>query len=323
MTDKYWLTVVSLQSEVLSAGDSHPYNRAGDPELVAQIGAARPGEDDYVAPTVKSEDIEINHETGTCTVRVYRPDSDQGGRPLLVWVHGGAWAMGDLEGHEADSTAREVCSRADAVVVSVDYRLAAGGVHYPVPLDDVVAAYIWALSNAEALGADPARVCLGGGSAGGNLAAGAALRLRDRGEPLPVSLALFYPAMHPVLPFLSEEFDAQMARLTPAMTFAPELYRCIIENYLGGPEDQADCYAFPGLADDLALLPPTLIVNDEYDGLRASGEKFAQQLRDAGVPVVLDMAVGTAHGHLSRAGHPETARIIADFATWVAHAGQS
>lgn len=321
MTDIHWERVVTLQQQVNSAGGEHPYERAGDPELVAWIAAALPGEDEYVAPPVKSQDIVITHDTGACTVRVYTPESSREPRPMFVWVHGGAWAMGDLEGPEADTTAREVCARADAVVVSVDYRLAAGGVHYPVPLDDVVAAFLWAVGNADGLGADPARVCLGGASAGANLAAGAALRLRDQGATTPASLALFYPALHPQLPFLSQDFDAVMARLTPGMAFAAELFGPIVENYLGASLEQADCYAMPGLAEDLSGLPPTLIVNCEYDGLRASGERFAQQLGEAGVQVVLDTAVGVAHGHLTRPGHPETVRTTADLAAWVARGG--
>ncbi|MBB5136940.1 acetyl esterase/lipase [Thermocatellispora tengchongensis] len=259
----------------------------------------------------------VDHATGSCAVRVYTPETDADGRPLFVWCHGGAWAAGDLEGPEADATAREVCVRADAVVVSVDYRLAKDGVHYPVPLDDVVAAYLWAVDKAKDLGADPARVTLGGASAGGNLAAGAALRVRDEGAPMPAALLLAYPCLHPELPPASPELQEKLDRLSPAAAFAPHLLTPIVENYLGAPISEATPYAMPGLADDLTGLPPTMIINDEYDGLRASGEHFARQLREAGVEVVLDTVPDVDHGHLARPALPQLEQTYADMARWV------
>ena len=104
---------------------------------------------------------------------------------------------------EADHTSREICARSGAVVVSVDYRLAVEGVHYPVPNDDVVAAVRWAREHAAGLGADAERMTIGGGSAGANLIAGAVLRLRDEGDPLPRAVILIYPLVHPELPPLT------------------------------------------------------------------------------------------------------------------------
>ena len=89
-------------------------------------------------------------------------------RPALVWVHGGAFVGGDLEMPEADWTARQICERAGAVVVSVDYRLAVGDVAYPVPHEDVVAGVRWVRDSAADLGVDPERMSVGGASAGAN-----------------------------------------------------------------------------------------------------------------------------------------------------------
>ena len=116
-------------------------------------------------------------------------------RPALVWVHGGAFLGGDLDMLEADGVAREICARAGAVVVSVDYRLCHGGVTYPVPHDDVVAAVRWVRDYAGRLGVDADRISVGGASAGGNLAAGATLRLRDDDDWLPA--ALCWPIRRP------------------------------------------------------------------------------------------------------------------------------
>ena len=105
---------------------------------------------------------------GPVPVRIYTPRR-RTERPCLVWAHGGAFRVGDLDMREADWTAREVCARAGAVVVSVDYRLAVDGVSYPVPHDDIVAAIAWVRDNAAALGIDPSGSRWAGPAPGGNL----------------------------------------------------------------------------------------------------------------------------------------------------------
>jgi acetyl esterase/lipase len=218
--------------------------------------------------------------------------------------------------HEADAVAREVCVRADAVVVSVDYRLA-WGLHYPAPSDDVVAAFDWAVARACALGADSARVTIGGASAGGNLAAGAALRLRDRGREQPGSVLLLYPILHPVIPEPSKELAGKIAGLSPMLRPSADLVETVVENYLGVPASQATGYGMPGVADDLRGFPPTMIINSEYDGLRASAERFARQLFDAGVPVTERIEEGVYHGHLARGGGAPFLHSVSAMADWV------
>lgn len=316
--DPFWERLVASHRALAAGDNAHPDLVAGDPALVARLLAPVEGEDSYQPPVVQTRDITLSDDTGCFQVRVYTPESPpRARRPLLVWVHGGAWAAGDLEGSEADATAREVCARADSIVVSVDYRLATGGVHYPVPLNDVVTAFTWAVTNAHDLGADPAAATLGGGSAGGNLAAGAALKLRDTGRLCPARLALIYPALHPVLPLTSGELQSKLVLLNPQMAADPHVYEVIVENYLGTTAEDADSYAMPGIADDLSGLPPTLIVNCEYDGLRASGEYFASQLQDGGVEVTMLMAPDVAHAHLARPGLPAATKTHEDLATWV------
>jgi acetyl esterase len=124
--------------------------------------------------------------------------------------------------------------RAGAVVVSVDYRLAVGGVRFPVPHDDVVAAWRWVAAQASRLGVDPARLCLGGASAGGNLAAGAALRVREDGDAVrPARLLLVYSGLHPVLPEASPELAERLRELPPALRFLPADVERIHANYAG------------------------------------------------------------------------------------------
>jgi acetyl esterase/lipase len=199
---------------------------------------------------------------------------------------------------EADRVAREICVRADAVVVSVDYRLAIGGVRYPVPLDDCVAALRWARDNADELGIDAGRIAVGGASAGGNLATGAALRLRDEDRWLPASLIPVYGVFHPGLQPASAQFAELMTAVPEVLRFRPGFTADINANYIGAPASAIPGYAMPALAD-LAGLCPTLVVNAEYDDLRASGEGFTALLAIAGVDVQQVQVRGMLHGFLN------------------------
>jgi acetyl esterase/lipase len=199
---------------------------------------------------------------------------------------------------EADWTAREICERAGAVVVSVDYRLCVGGLTYPVPHDDVVAAVRWVRDNAVPLGVDADRISVGGASAGGNLATGAALRLRDVDGWVPAALLLAYTTFHAVVPPPSATLAPLLPEIPRLLRFLPEDRRSITENYLGGPESLADGYAMPGNAV-LEGLCPVLLLNSEYDDLRASAEVFAGQLAVAGVDVRQVLARGMLHGFLN------------------------
>lgn len=204
---------------------------------------------------------------------------------------------------EADIVARELAHRAESVVVSVDYRLAANGVTYPVPHDDVVAAFRWVASQADSLGIDRNRLALGGASAGANLAAGAALRLRDEGYvPGPGHLLLVYPCVHAAVPEASAELAAKLPAVPRVLRVLPETAERITANYLGPGYVDVPPYAMPAEAE-LAGLPPTTIVNSEYDDLRASGEDFAALLRASGVPVEMTCEDGVLHGHLNTAPH--------------------
>ena len=237
-------------------------------------------------PAVATREEKVPGPHGPVPVRVYPADA---GGPCLVWLHGGAFKMGDLDMPEADWVAREVVTRAGATVVSVDYRLA---VPYPVPHDDVVAAVRWVR---DALA--PSRVVLGGASAGGNLAAGAALRLRDDDGWVPAELALVYPVLHPELPPPSASLTRLMTEVPPLLHFPPEEVRTITEDFLGGPVNRADGYAMPGLAV-LEGLCPTLLLTAEYDDLRPSGERFAAALALAGVDVHHVRIPSMLHGFL-------------------------
>lgn len=294
---------------------------------VPELGAAMPTPDelrrfdsfsaavgDYTAPDADVSAHVAPGPHGDVPVRVYRPVGGSRTRRGLVWLHGGAFMFGDLDMPEADVVARELVARADVTVVSVDYRLCQGGVHFPVPHDDVHAAYRWAAGPDGPLGAGAAWA-LGGGSAGGALAAGAAQRLRDEGGVVPDALVLAYPVAHAPVPRGSDEHQAVMAQLPEALRFSPGSTDFVNRNYLGdNPVDVP--YAFAGLGD-VAGLPRTLVVICEYDDLRATGEQLVDQLRAAGVPTIVELVRGALHGHLNVPGLPSALTSIEGMATFL------
>jgi acetyl esterase len=142
------------------------------------------------------DNLRIAGPHGDVPLRTYTPSQPNG--QALLWIHGGGFVVGDLDMPEADAVCRALA--ADGITVaSVDYRLAVNGVCFPVPGDDVDAAWRWA-SAGSTLGIPADRWHLGGASAGGNLAAAAALRSHDTELPAAASLLLIYPVMHEHLP---------------------------------------------------------------------------------------------------------------------------
>jgi acetyl esterase/lipase len=254
--------------------------------------------DDYALPeSVEVSERRIDGPHGPVRLRLYRPRDVEGRVPGLLWAHGGAFIGGDLDMPEAHVVGAEIAARRGAVVASVEYRLATDTVRYPVPLDDVVAAWEAFVGLADELGLDPARIGIGGASAGANLAAAAVLRERDAGGRMPSALLLAYPALHFPNPALPDDLAAEMRRLPAMLRFTARSTTEITRAYLGRITD-IPSNLMPGLAD-LTGLPVVRIVVSEYDDLRSSGELFAEQLTEAGVTVETTVAAGMLHGHLN------------------------
>ena len=286
-----------------------------DPVLIRQIRQFETWEPAQPPPAVYVRDGSAPGPNGPVPVRIYTPaDATPAGAPCLVWLHGGGFIGGDLDMQEADWTAREVCAGGGAIVVSVDYRLAVGGVCYPVPHDDTVAAVTWVRDRADDLGADPARITIGGASAGANLTAGATLKLRDRDGWVPAALALVYPALHARTPSPSASLAATLAELPPLLHVTAGADNPLAENYLGGPLSSADGYAFP-VGAILDGLCPTLVLNAEYDHLRASGEAFTAAAALAGVDIRQVTIRGMLHGFLNLPAEVEPVRRCLDLIT--------
>lgn len=248
-------------------------------------------------------------------VRVYRAASPNG--VVLVWAHGGGFVAGDLDMPESDAVARALAEHGTSVV-AVDYRLApaddapaSAGAHARAASDDVLAAWEWARAHAGDLGAT--RLAIGGTSAGGNLVAGAVLRMLARGDTaLPALVVLVYPTLHAVQPPTPPALRAALDAEPSADRFGPDAVRAMYERFLGGPVDAADRFAVPGLATAAHLVgfPPTFMLNSDVDELRVSGEAFAAALHEAGTPIDVALEPGTQHGHLNRPHEPGFAASI-------------
>lgn len=263
--------------------------------------------------SVQVEPVTIKGRGGAIEARNYRGVERRGSG--LVWLHGGAWISGNLDMPEAHWVSLAVAA-AGIPVVSADYRKTLGGVRFPLPSDDVLDAWLWAV---EQLGAGD-RMYLGGASAGATLAAGVAKRLRDGAGPTSAGLVLAYPLLHPELPPSHDELASAVASVPPGgFIFEPGLVRELTLNYVGDEALFSDPYAFPAIGE-LAGLPPTYIVNSEHDSLRASGEVFGAALAAAGVDVVQETEPDTGHGHLDRPLEPQGKRSLERIIRWILEA---
>lgn len=222
-------------------------------------------------------DLSIPGAAGAIPVRHYTPVNASGSEPLLVFFHGGGFVVGDLDTH--DDLCRLICRDAGVHVLAVDYRLAP---EHPAPaaIEDCYAAYRWAREHAVELGADPARVAVGGDSAGGNLSAVVCQLARDEGVALPTLQMLLYPATDFANDTRSKTLFADGFFLTKKDM---DWFR---DNYLAGSTlERNDPRVSPLLAKDLSGLPPAMVLTGGFDPLRDEGNQYADALAAAGVTV--------------------------------------
>jgi len=244
-------------------------------------------------PVGKIEDREIPGPEGTIPIRIYTPEG-KGLFPVLVFLHGGGWVIGNIESH--DAMCRSLTNAAGCITVSVDYRLAPE-YKFPAAPEDCYAATQWVAANAGTFNGDPTRIAVGGDSAGGTLAAVVALMARDRGGPRLVYQLLIYPATDyylPGTPSIYENAEGYLLTRDDMIWF--------LGHYLPSEAEAKHPYAFPLQAKDLSGLPPAMVITAEFDPLRDEGEIYTAQLQKAGVVVTATRYHGMIHGFLSLAG---------------------
>lgn len=237
------------------------------------------------------EDRSIPGPGGDIPIRVYRPRGAIEGAalPVVVYVHGGGWVIADLDVY--DATPRGLANKAQAVVVSVEYRQAPEH-PFPAAHDDVLAATRWVTANAADIGGDPSRVAIAGESAGGNLAASTTLQMLAAGEPSPVAQVLVYPVVtgSQDSPSFLDAADARPLNRPMMSWFSHWTFK---DSELAPTDPRFELLGRP--THQLAALPPTLVVTAERDPLRSQGGQFAERLREAGVAVQHLAVDGVTH----------------------------
>ncbi|AHH93652.1 alpha/beta hydrolase [Kutzneria viridogrisea] len=240
---------------------------------------------------VDARDLLIPSPEGDIRARLYRPARLPEGSPLLIYFHGGGFAIGSVDSH--DNLCRFLAKHSGVRVLSVDYRLAPEA-PFPAAVEDCLTAFKWAVAEADSLGIDPKMIALGGDSAGGNLAIVTAQQATSGARP--IFVLAFYPTVDATADTASRKLFGEGFFLTgKAMDW-------FMEQYAPDPDTRTDPRMSPLLAGDLSGLPPMYLATAGFDPLRDEGEQFAQRVAEAGVPVVLRRHEGLIHGYASMTG---------------------
>ncbi|OBF18126.1 lipase [Mycobacterium kubicae] len=248
-----------------------------------------------IHPELRVQDRTIEGPAGDIGIRIYWPSTEVAANlPAVVFFHGGGFVMGDLDTH--DGTCRQHAVGADAIVVSVDYRLAPEH-PYPAAVEDAWAATVWVAEHGGELGADTTRLAVAGDSAGGTIAAVIAQRARDNGGPTLAFQLLWYPSTlwDPSLPSFTENAGALILDAKAIAAFS---------RWYAGDVDMTNPPPgmAPGRAKDLSGLAPAYIAVAGYDPLRDDGIRYGELLSAAGVAVQVHNAETMVHGYIGYAG---------------------
>lgn len=239
--------------------------------------------------------ITITGRSNQVPARLYRPaDAGKEVLPLVVFLHGGGWALGDLDSYEP--VVKDMCVRCNALFLSVDYRLAPEH-KFPAGLEDGLAAVRWAAEHAEELGTDPTRLAVMGDSAGGNLAAVIAHRLRHDDHVRLAAQFLLYPVLD--VASAHEDFPSRLRFGDGSYLLSCRDIEVTTAWYLDALTASDDPAVSPLLAESLSDLPPTVILTAGHDPLHSEARRYADRLCEAGVPTEFQCFETTIHAFLS------------------------
>ncbi|WP_422034174.1 alpha/beta hydrolase [Reyranella sp.] len=263
------------------------------PHAIGRPAVDKMSEDSEADPPEVAETIDgaFAGPGGQIKYRRYRPlGVEAGSLPTLIYYHGGGFVIGTIETH--DSTCRRLANRSRCQVISIDYRLSPEH-PFPAPIDDGIAAFRHVRDNAAALGADPARLAVGGDSAGGAMAAVVCQAMRDAKEQGPAFQMLIYPATD------SSQESSSRKSFAEGYFLSKGLMDWFWKAYVPAGTDLADLRLSPLLAKDFTGLPPAFVLTAGYDPLRDEGRAYANRLIDAGVKTTYVNYPGTIHGFFS------------------------
>ena len=263
--------------------------------LFAQLGGP-------VADTVSIRMETVPLADHPLPLRLYRPRTVAGPAPVLLFFHGGGWSMGGLPCYDAPLS--HLAADSGFILASVGYRLAPEN-PFPAPLEDALNSTRWALTQIGCFGGDPARLLIGGDSAGGNLAA-SVCQLLSPAEPRPKGQVLFYPVLT-----LADGDPRLVSRLTNGngdYFLSREGIAWARGNYLADPSLAVLPAVSPLLAPDLRGSPPALLITGGYDPLHDEAALYAARLRDAGGRADHLTYPGTFHGFMSFCGTLDVGR---------------
>jgi acetyl esterase len=249
-------------------------------------------------PVAITYQLSIPSDYGPIPARFYRATKDKKPCPLLVYFHGGGFMLGTLALY--DTACRRLAVQGNCAVLSVDYRLAPETL-FPGAVLDAYAASRWASDHAEMLNIDPAKIALGGDSAGGNLAAVVAQMAQDSQEFLVAFQALIYPITDHSREYPSYERNASGYMLTRTAL------QWFNDNYIPDREDRKHWMASPMLRPSLKGLTPALIISAEFDPLVDDNEAYAKRLKEAGVACDYVCFPGMIHPFFTLGGVVEDA----------------
>lgn len=270
----------------LSALGQPPY-AALSPQDARQAMRVRLANVDEAETVDRVEDLFIPCPAHQIPVRLYLPGANAA-LPVLVYFHGGGWVIGGIDTH--DNFCRHLANAAACAVVSVDYRLAPEH-KFPTGLEDCYTAVQWIIANAMAFNIDPSRMAVGGDSAGGNLAAAVTLLAYDRGGPDLSYQVLIYPLTDYWIPSPPSYME-----LGVGYSLTRDSMIWFWHHYLPSSTSPDNPYLCPLRASSLEGVPSAFVVTAAYDPLRDEGERYAERLKEAGVPVVLKRYDGMMHG---------------------------
>jgi acetyl esterase len=244
---------------------------------------------EFPDPAATSEDLTIaGGPSGQVQITIYRPAGAVGVLPVILYTHGAGWVFGDRQTH--DRLVRELTTRAEAATVFVSYDLSPEA-RYPTAIEEIYAALEWIGEHGSEHDLDPGRIAVAGDSVGGNMTAAVTIMAKQRGGPRIAGQLLYYPVT-------DANFDTgSYHQFATGYWLRRDAMQWFWDQYTTDPAQRAEITASPlrATTEDLAGLPPAMIINGEADVLRDEGEAYAAHLRAAGVPVTSVRYNGTIH----------------------------